>query len=95
LRLPAALPYFLGGLRIGGGLALIGAVVAELAAGAAGQGTGLAFRITEAGYRLNIPRMFAALALISFTGLVIYGGLALISRLLLRRWHDSARTRGV
>jgi NitT/TauT family transport system permease protein len=95
LRLPAALPYFLGGLRIGGGLALIGAIVAELAAGAAGQGTGLAFRITEAGYRLNIPRMFAALALISFTGLVIYAALALISRLVLRRWHDSARARGI
>jgi NitT/TauT family transport system permease protein len=93
LRLPSALPYFLGGLRIGGGLALIGAIVAELAAGAAGQGTGLAFRITEAGYRLNIPRMFAALALISFTGLVIYGALALVSRLALRHWHDSARAR--
>jgi NitT/TauT family transport system permease protein len=93
LRLPAALPYFLGGLRIGGGLALIGAIVAELAAGAAGQGTGLAFRITEAGYRLNIPRMFAALALISFTGLLIYGALALISRLALRHWHASARAR--
>jgi NitT/TauT family transport system permease protein len=93
LRLPSALPYFLGGLRIGGGLALIGAIVAELAAGAAGQGTGLAFRITEAGYRLNIPRMFAALALISFTGVLIYGALALISRVALRRWHDSARAR--
>jgi NitT/TauT family transport system permease protein len=95
LRLPSALPYFLGGLRIGGGLALIGAIVAELAAGAAGQGTGLAFRITEAGYRLNIPRMFAALALISFTGLVIYGVLALVSRLALRHWHDSARARQI
>jgi NitT/TauT family transport system permease protein len=95
LRLPSALPYFLGGLRIGGGLALIGAIVAELAAGAAGQGTGLAFRITEAGYRLNIPRMFAALALISFTGLLIYGALALISRLALRHWHDSARAREI
>jgi NitT/TauT family transport system permease protein len=93
LRLPSALPYFLGGLRIGGGLALIGAIVAELAAGAAGQGTGLAFRITEAGYRLNIPRMFAALALISFTGLFIHGALAFISRLALRHWHDSARAR--
>lgn len=93
LRLPSALPHFLGGLRVGGGLALIGAIVAELAAGAAGQGTGLAFRITEAGYRLNIPRMFAALTLISFTGLLIYAALALISRLALRHWHDSARSR--
>ena len=75
LRAPAALPQFLAGLRIAGGLALIGAVVAELAAGAAGQGTGLAFRIVEAGFRLDIPRMFAALALLSLTGVAIYGAL--------------------
>ncbi|MCC3244781.1 ABC transporter permease [Methylocystis sp. WRRC1] len=94
LRLPAALPQFLTGLRIGGGLSLIGAIVAELAAGAAGQGTGLAFRIVEAGFRLDIPRMFAALALISVTGLAIYGALAALSYYLLRGWHESARERG-
>lgn len=94
LKLPAALPYFLGGLRIGGGLALIGAIVAEIAAGSAGQGSGLAFRIVEAGFRLNIPRMFAALTLISVTGIVIYVALSVLSHLLLHRWHDSARARG-
>lgn len=94
LRLPAALPYFLGGLRIGGGLALIGAIVAEIAAGSAGQGSGLAFRIVEAGFRLNIPRMFAALALISATGILIYVVFSVLSHLLLHRWHDSARARG-
>jgi NitT/TauT family transport system permease protein len=94
LRAPAALPQFLAGLRIGGGLALIGAIVAELAAGAAGQGTGLAFRIVEAGFRLDIARMFAALALISLTGIAIYGALALLSHLLLRSWHESERRRG-
>ncbi|MBX9760198.1 MAG: ABC transporter permease subunit [Beijerinckiaceae bacterium] len=92
LRLPAALPYFLGGLRIGGGLALIGAIVAEIAAGAAGRGAGLAFRIVEAGYRLNIPRMFAALVLVSATGVAIYLLFSLLSRLLLGRWHDSEAT---
>ena len=90
LKLPAALPYILGGLRIAGGLSLIGAVVAEIAAGSAGAGSGLAFRIAESGYRLNIPRMFAALLLLSLAGIVIYGLLALISHLLLRRWHESA-----
>jgi NitT/TauT family transport system permease protein len=90
LRLPSALPYFLGGLRIGGGLALIGAIVAEIAAGSAGQGSGLAFRIVEAGYRLNIPRMFAALALISFAGILIFLFFTLLSHLALRRWHASA-----
>ncbi len=90
LKLPAALPYFLAGLKIAGGLALIGAVVAEFAAGTAGTGSGLAYRILEAGYRLNIPRMFAALVLISGSGIVIFGLFSIISNLLLRRWHESA-----
>ena len=94
LRLPAALPFFLGGLRIGGGLALIGAIVAEIAAGSAGQGSGLAFRIVESGFRLNIPRMFAALTLISVTGILIYVTFGLLSHVLLHRWHESARRRG-
>jgi NitT/TauT family transport system permease protein len=90
LRLPSALPYFLAGLRISGGLALIGAVVAEFVAGTGGTETGLAFRILEAGYRLAIPRLFAALFLLSATGIVIYLTLDLLSRLLLRHWHESA-----
>lgn len=90
LQLPAALPYFLGGLRIAGGLSLIGAVVAEYVAGTGGIGSGLAFRILEAGYRLNIPRMFAALLLIAVSGVVIFAGLSLLSHLLLRKWHESA-----
>ncbi len=94
LRLPSALPYFLGGLRIAGGLALIGAIVAEITAGSAGQGAGLAFRIVEAGFRLNIPRMFAALVLISLTGILIFLALTAVSHLLLGRWHDSERERG-
>jgi len=90
LRLPAALPYFLGGLRISGGLALIGAVVAEFVAGSSGRESGLAYRILESGYQLKIPRMFAALVLISLTGIAIYLLLSLLSNLLLRRWHESA-----
>ena len=90
LKLPAALPFILGGLRIAGGLSLIGAVVAEIAAGSAGAGSGLAYRIAESSYRLNIPRMFAALLLLSVAGIVIYMLLALASHLVLRRWHESA-----
>jgi NitT/TauT family transport system permease protein len=90
LKLPSALPYILGGLRIAGGLSLIGAVVAEIAAGSAGAGSGLAYRIAESGYRLNIPRMFAALLLLSVAGIVIYMVLSLVSYLVLRRWHESA-----
>jgi len=93
LQLPSALPYFLGGLRIAGGLALIGAVVAEYVAGTGGIGSGLAFRILEAGYRLNIPRMFAALLLIAATGVIIYATTSIISHLALRKWHESAVNR--
>ncbi len=85
LRLPAALPYFLSGLRISGGLALVGAVVAEFVAGSGGFASGLAYRILEAGYRLEIPRMFAALVLLSLTGIAINTGLGLVERLALRR----------
>jgi NitT/TauT family transport system permease protein len=90
LKLPSAMPYILGGMRIAGGLSLIGAVVAEIAAGSAGAGSGLAYRIAESGYRLNIPRMFAALALLSAAGIVIFFVLSLFSYLVLRRWHESA-----
>ncbi len=90
LKLPSALPYILGGLKIAGGLSLIGAVVAEIAAGSAGAGSGLAYRIAESGYRLNIPRMFAALLLLSIAGIAIFFALSLVSHLLLRRWHESA-----
>ncbi|HEY8383742.1 MAG TPA: ABC transporter permease [Microvirga sp.] len=93
LRRPAALPYFLAGLKIAGGLSLIGAVVAEIAAGSAGAGSGLAYRIIESQYRLNIPRLFAALGLLASTGVVIFLLMAGLSHLLLRRWHESALSR--
>jgi NitT/TauT family transport system permease protein len=93
LKLPAALPQMLAGLRIAGGLSLIGAVVAEIAAGSAGAGSGLAYRIAESGYRLNIPRMFAALLLLSLAGVAIFFALSALSHLVLRRWHESALKR--
>jgi NitT/TauT family transport system permease protein len=90
LKIPNALPFFLAGLRIAGGLALIAAVVAEFAAGTAGGNAGLAFRLLESQFRLNIPRLFAALFLLSVTGVLIYAATSLISHLLLRKWHESA-----
>lgn len=90
LRLPAALPYFLGGLKISGGLALIGAVVAEFVAGTGGNASGLAYRILEAGYQLRIPRMFAALVMISVTGIAIFLATSWLSNALLKKWHESA-----
>ena len=93
LRLPSAMPYFLAGLRIAGGLALIGSVVAEFVIGASSFGSGLTYRIIESGYRLNTPRMFAAVILISITGIIIYLILNLVTHLVLRRWHESALDR--
>ncbi len=90
LRLPAALPSFLAGVRISGGLALIGAVVAEFVLGTGGPETGLATRILEAENRLEMPRLFAALVLLSLTGIAIFAGLSLMTRLLIGHWHESA-----
>lgn len=90
LLLPTSLPYFLSGLRVGAGLALIGAVVAEFAAGAAGRDTGLASRLLEAMFRTDMPRMFAALALIIATGLLLYLAVAALERRLVGRWHARA-----
>jgi NitT/TauT family transport system permease protein len=89
LRIPSALPYFFGGLRISSGLALIGAVVAEFVAGTGGTGTGLAYQILQAGYQLNIPRMFAALVLITLTGVALFAAMAGLSRWALGGWHES------
>src|SRR5215470_13975395 len=93
LKLPSALPNMLAGAKIAGGLSLIGAVVAEIAAGSAGAGSGLAYRIAESGYRLNIPRMFAALLLLSIAGIAIFYVLSFLNHLALRRWHESALSR--
>jgi NitT/TauT family transport system permease protein len=89
LQLPSAQPFFMTGLRIGGGLALIAAVVAEFAAGSAGAKSGLAFRLLEAQYRLNIPRLFAALVLLAVLGVLIFALTSAISWLVLHRWHES------
>ena len=93
LAAPSALPFFLGGLRIAGGLALIGAVVAEFVIGRAGTGLGLASTLLEASYRFNFGRLYAALILISAMGVVIFAATSLISHLMLRKWHESAVAR--
>jgi NitT/TauT family transport system permease protein len=89
LRLPSALPYLLNGMKTSGGLALIGTVVAEYGAGS-GTATGLAWRIVEAGNRLQIATMFAALMLLADLGIAIFFSLALLEYGILRKWHESA-----
>lgn len=92
LRVPSALPYFFGGLRIATGLALIGAVVAEFVAGTGGAGAGLAYQILLAGIQLNVPRLFAALVLITVTGVAMFAAVSWLARRVLRRWHESEVT---
>ena len=93
LRVPAAMPYFLAGLRISGGLSLIGAVTAEMVAGAAGRETGLASRILEASFRTETPKMFAALTLLVATGVMIFWLTNALSRWLLGPWHAAGSAR--
>ena len=93
LAAPSALPFFLGGLKIAGGLALIGAVVAEFVIGRSGTGLGLASTLLEASYRFNFGRLYAALILISAMGVVIFAITSIISHLALRSWHESALKR--
>jgi NitT/TauT family transport system permease protein len=90
LRIPSALPYFLAGLRVSSGLALIGAVVAEFVAGTGGRSAGLAYQILQAGFQLDIPLMFAALLLIAITGVLLYLLMVALTRALLGNWHESA-----
>ena len=89
LRIPSALPYFFGGLRISSGLALIGAVVAEFVAGTGGRSSGLAYEILQSGFALDIPRMFAALFLITLAGIGLFALMVALSRLALGGWHES------
>jgi len=93
LRIPSALPYFFGGLRISSGLSLIGAVVAEFVAGTGGTGAGLAYQVLQAGFMLDIPRMFAALLLISLTGVLLFVAMAWLTRRYIGRWHASETSR--
>jgi NitT/TauT family transport system permease protein len=89
LRIPSALPYFFGGLRISSGLALIGAVVAEFVAGTGGRSSGLAYEILQAGFALDIPRMFAAMLLITLAGVGLFTLMVALSKLALGAWHES------
>lgn len=93
LRIPGALPYFFGGLRISSGLALIGAVVAEFVAGTGGQSAGLAYQILQSGYNLQIPEMFAALVLLTLAGVALFGLMVMLSNRVLKNWHESAMDR--
>ena len=86
LRLPSAVPYLLEGHKVAAGLAVIGAVVAEFVAGSGGA-QGLAWRILEAGNRLQTAKMFAALAVLGLMGAALHGLFQLAERWALKRWR--------
>ena len=85
LQLPYALPFILTGMKTSIGLALIGSVVAEFVAGS-GTSTGLAWRIIEAGNRLDVPKLFAALILLVILGIILFLIMSLLEKILLKRW---------
>ena len=89
LQLPGALPYILTGMKISGGLALIGAVTAELVAGS-GNDLGLGWVILLASRNLDTAEQFAALALLAILGIAILFAMTALEWALLHRWHESA-----
>ncbi|WP_424444179.1 ABC transporter permease [Phenylobacterium hankyongense] len=86
LRLPSAVPFLLEGHKVAAGLAIIGAVVAEFVAGSGGA-QGLAWRILEAGNRLQTARMFAALVVLGLLGAVLHALLERAEQAGLRWWR--------
>jgi NitT/TauT family transport system permease protein len=86
LRLPSAVPYLLEGHKVAAGLAVIGAVVAEFVAGSGGA-QGLAWRILEAGNRLQTAKMFAALVVLGVLGAVLHAVLEAAEKAGLRWWR--------
>jgi NitT/TauT family transport system permease protein len=89
LQIPFALPFILTGMKTSIGLSLIGTVVAEFVAGS-GTSTGLAWRIIEAGNRLDIAKLFAALILLVILGIFLFLLISYIEKIVLKRWHDSS-----
>jgi NitT/TauT family transport system permease protein len=90
LLAPSALPYFLAGLKISANLALVGAIVGEFVIGPAAENPGLATTILASQLSQDTPMMFAALTVVSLTGIAIFFLVHLLSYGLLRRWHESA-----
>lgn len=89
LQIPFALPFILTGMKTSIGLSLIGTVVAEFVAGS-GTSTGLAWRIIEAGNRLDIAKLFAALILLVILGIFLFLLISYIEKIVLKKWHDNS-----
>lgn len=86
LRLPSAVPFLLEGHKVGAGLALIGAVVAEFGAGS-GKIQGLAWQMLDAGNKLQTARMIAALVVLGVMGVALHAALQALERAGLRWWR--------
>lgn len=86
LRAPAATPFYMEGIKVAAGLSIIGAVVAEFVAGSGGA-QGLAWRILEAGNRLRIAEMFAAVFALAVLGAGLYAAMQAVERKVLAAWR--------
>lgn len=86
LRLPASVPFLLEGHKVGAGLAIIGAVVAEFGAGSGGI-RGLAWRILDAGNKLQTAKMIAALVVLALMGVALHALLGRLERIGLAWWR--------
>lgn len=86
LSIPSAAPHLLQAFKVAAGLSLIGAVVGEFAAGGGGS-QGLAWRILEAGNRLQTAKVFAALLVMCLMGAALYAAFDLFQRRMLAWWR--------
>lgn len=90
LRLPAALPYMMAGLKISCTLSIVGAIVGEYVAGIGGGKGGLGYAITIAAVQMKTPFLFACGITAALLGISFYLVVSLISKRMLGYWHESA-----
>ena len=90
LRIPAAMPYIMSGLKVSCTLSIIGAITGEYIAGIGGGKGGLGYAITVAAVQLKTPYLFACAIAGALFGIVFYLIVSFISRLVLSSWHESA-----
>ena len=90
LRIPAAMPYMMSGLKVSCTLSIIGAITGEYIAGIGGGKGGLGYAITVAAVQLKTPYLFACAIAGAIFGIVFYLLVSFISRLVLKSWHESA-----
>lgn len=90
LRLPHAVPQLVAGAQAAGGLAVVGAIAGEIFAGYGTSAPGLGYLILVTSGQLRTAYLFAAVLSCTLLGLLVFGTLALVGRLVTARWRDVA-----